>query len=143
MTVRDIMTPEPACCTQDTPVQQVAQTMRDLNVGSIPVVSDMNSKKVIGMITDRDITIRAIANCMDCSSTTVAQCMTTEVSSCPQNSNLEDCLKTMEGRQIRRIPVVNENGSLVGIVAQADIALAAGDNRTGDLVEKVSRPYMS
>lgn len=143
MTVRDIMTPEPACCLRDTPIQQVAQQMRDLNVGSIPVVSDMTRKQVIGMVTDRDICIRAVANCMDCNSTTVSHCMTTEVSTCQIDDDLEGCLNTMEDRQIRRMPVCDQDNHLIGIIAQADIALAAGDNKTAELVEKVSRPYVS
>lgn len=138
MDVTSVMTPNPACCTIDTPLQQVAQLMVDNDCGEIPVVDA--SRRPVGVVTDRDIAVRIVAQGRDIASATARDCMSTPVVSVDVKASLTDALDVMESKQIRRIPVIDQNGMLVGIVAQADVALHGRDKKTGNLVEEVSKP---
>lgn len=138
MDVTSVMTQNPACCKADTPLQQVAQLMVDNDCGEIPVVDA--SRRPIGVVTDRDIAVRIVATGREVNSAKASDCMSTPVVSVDTKASLADCLDVMESKRIRRVPVIDESGTLVGIVAQADIALKGSDRKTGNLVEKVSKP---
>jgi CBS domain-containing protein len=139
MKVNEVMTADPACCTPDTGLQEVAQMMVDCDCGCIPVVDGQESKMPVGMITDRDITCRVVAKGRNPLDLTAGDAMTSTVVSVTPDTNLEDCLNLMEDSQIRRIAVVDGKGAVCGIVAQADIAMNASDKKTAEVVQEVSR----
>jgi CBS domain-containing protein len=139
MKVSEIMTPNPACCTADTNLQEVAKMMLDNDCGAIPVCEDGNHKRPIGVITDRDITIRAVAKGDNPLNLTAKSIMTKNVVTVTPETNVEDCLNMMEEHQVRRIPIVDENGECVGMIAQADVAINTSDRKTAEVVEKISK----
>jgi len=139
MKVSEIMTKDPACCTPDTGLQEVAKLMVDDDCGCIPVVDSQDSKMPIGMITDRDITCRVVAKGQNPLDLTAQDAMTTTVVSVTPDTSVEECANLMEESQIRRVAVVDENGACCGIVAQADIAKNAGDRVTAEVVQEVSK----
>jgi len=138
MELDSVMTANPACCRQDTPLRQVAQMMSDNDCGMIPVVDQQDMP--VGVITDRDIAVRAVAGGKDTTRATAADYMTTPVRTVGQDSTLADCVAAMEAGQVRRVPVVDADGKLCGVVAQADIALRGDDRITGEVVQQVSKP---
>ena len=139
MNVSEIMTKNPACCTPDTGLQEVAKMMVDDDCGCIPVVDSEDSKVPVGMITDRDITVRVVAKGQNPLDLTAQDAMTSTVVSVTPGTSVEECANLMEESQIRRVAVVDENGSCCGIVAQADIANNAGDRVTAEVVQEVSK----
>ncbi len=139
MLVNEIMTENPACCTADTGLQEVAKMMVSNDCGCIPVVEDLVNNKPIGMITDRDITCRAVAEGKNPLDLTAGDVMTKEVITVTADTSVEDCCNLMEDNQIRRIAVIDENGGCCGMVAQADIAINANDNKTAEVVQEVSK----
>jgi CBS domain-containing protein len=139
MKVNDVMTTSPGCCTPDSSLQEVAQMMVDCDCGCIPVVDSEDSKMPVGMITDRDITVRVVAQGRNPLDLTAGDAMSSTVVSVTPETSLEDCLNLMEESQIRRIAVVDKNGSICGIVSQADVALKASDKKTAEVVQEVSR----
>jgi len=138
MNVSEIMTKDPACCTPDMGLQEVAQMMVDCDCGCIPVVDGENSKMPVGMITDRDITCRVVAKGQNPLDLTAQDAMTTTVVSVTPDTSIEDC-DLMEESQIRRVAVVDENGACCGIVAQADIAMNLSGSKAGEVVQEVSK----
>ena len=136
MTVSEIMTKDPACCSPDTSLQEVAKMMVDNDCGCIPVVED---GEPIGTITDRDIAVRTVAEGKNPLDLTAADAMTPNVVSVRADSTLEDCCKVMEDHQIRRVLVVDDSGACCGIVAQADVAVNASASDAGEVVQEVSR----
>ena len=139
MNVGEIMTKNPACCTAETPLQEVAQMMVDHDCGCIPIVDSEDSKIPVGVITDRDITCRVVAKGQNPLDLTAADAMTSTVVSVTPETSLEDCCNLMEESQIRRVAVVDENGACCGIIAQADIANNASDRKTAEVVQEVSK----
>lgn len=139
MHVRELMTADPACCTADTPLTEVAKMMQQFDCGCIPVVDDMDSKKPVGMITDRDITIRTLAEGRNPMEMSASDAMTTNVVTVKPETSLEECCNLMEQQQIRRVAVVDEKGSCCGMIAQADIAINADGRKTAEVVQEVSR----
>ena len=117
--VRDVMTPNPQCVTEKDGVQEVARIMKEQDTGVVPVV---DGKKIIGLITDRDIVIRGIAEGKDLASCRVNELMTKSVRSVKEDSSVEDVLNMMTSAEVRRVPVVNGNDELVGIVSMGDLA---------------------
>lgn len=138
MDIRSVMTANPATCGRDATLQEVAQLMKQNDCGQIPVVDDGN--KPVGVITDRDIAVRAVAQGTDTRSATAADCMTAPVATVRENSNIDECYQLMERNQIRRVVVVDQQGNVAGIVAQADIALSGRDAKTAEVVKQVSNP---
>lgn len=140
----DIMTDNPETVTPDTSLADAARKMRDLDVGIIPVVDGEGSNRLRGVLTDRDIAIRAVAEGKDGQSTRVMEVMTTQVETCNKNDSLRDVMSVMEREQVRRVPVTDREGRLVGIIAQADMALdldsPQGQRRFADTVEQISEP---
>lgn len=139
MKVTDIMTADPACCTSDTSLRDVAQLMKDNDCGEIPVVDNLESRKLVGVITDRDIACRAVATGLD-ATTEVGEVMTRDVQWVDEDSGVSECREKMEDHQLRRMPVVDVRGRVCGIVAQADVARHASSRHTAELVKDVSRP---
>ena len=139
MNVGEIMTKDPACCTADTSLQEVAQIMVDNDCGCVPIVDSEDSKMPVGMITDRDITTRVVARGQNPLDLTAGDAMTSTVVSVTPETSIEECCNVMEQAQIRRVAVVDSNGSCCGIVAQADVANNAGARQTAEVVQEVSR----
>jgi len=139
MQVRQIMTENPACCGPDASLAEVARMMVENNCGEIPVVHGSDNRP-IGVITDRDITCRAVAQGKNPLQMKARECMSTPALTVTPEMSLEDCCRIMEEKQIRRIPVVDERGSCCGIVAQADIALKTPDRQAAEVVRDISRP---
>ncbi|MGH8075208.1 MAG: CBS domain-containing protein [Lysobacter sp.] len=135
-----VMTAKPACCTADTSLAEVAKLMMQNDCGQIPVVDSHESGKPVGVITDRDIVVRMVAEGRDMGSATASDCMTTPATTVGQDASLADCCAAMEQNQIRRVVVVDDNGAVCGIVAQADIARTGRDEKTAEVVQKVSQP---
>jgi CBS domain-containing protein len=133
---RDVMTPDPACCTTNTSIDEVAKLMVQNDCGEIPVVD--TSDQVIGVVTDRDIVCRVVAEGKNPVGYTVDACMTRDVITVRDDTPLDDVMKTMETHQIRRVPVVAENGCCAGIIAQADIARVAPEPEVAEFVREVS-----
>ena len=140
MQVQEIMTNNPACCTPEMDLQQAAKLMLQHNCGAIPVVEDEQSYRLIGIITDRDITCRAVAEGQNPFAATVADCMTSPVYTVTPDTDIEDCIHVMEAHQVRRMPVRDGGGSCCGMVAQADIARSAPEQEAGMLVKEISQP---
>jgi CBS domain-containing protein len=143
MEVKDIMTPEPACCTPDTTLQRVAEMMVENDCGEIPVVESAASMKPVGVVTDRDITCRTVAKGLNPLTLTAADCMTTPAVTVRPDTSLDECCRVLEEKQIRRVPVVDAAGACCGIVALADIAKNARKGETGEVVREVSEPSTS
>jgi CBS domain-containing protein len=140
--VSEIMTPNPACCTPDNTARDAATLMRDNDCGSIPVVENRVSNRLVGMVTDRDLAIRGFAAGKG-PDTRIRELMSeSPITSSPEDE-VEIVREVMVAQQVRRVPVVDENGAVVGIVAQADIALeegAASDQEVGRVIEAISEP---
>ncbi|MDQ3511414.1 MAG: CBS domain-containing protein [Pseudomonadota bacterium] len=135
-----VMTANPAVCTPQTPLREVAQMMKRNDCGEIPVVDSEQSHKPVGVVTDRDITVRIVAEGIDIANACAADAMTSPVTTIRQDATLDDVCTLMEQEQIRRVVVVDERGNVSGIVAQADIARAGRDHETAELVREVSEP---
>src|SRR5438552_1563564 len=109
MKCKEIMTKDPVCCLPDDTVEKAAQLMRDEDVGPIPVVQDNETRRLLGIVTDRDLAVRVVAEARDARSTTVQDVMTTGAISCRADDDLQKALNAMEQYQLRRIPVVDDN----------------------------------
>ena len=127
---RNIMTPSPACCGPNTTLDEIAKLMVQNDCGEIPII-DVNDC-VVGVITDRDIVCRVVAEGMNPTGHTAASCMTQPVVCVREDDAIEDVLSTMEKHQIRRVPVITDDGLCAGIISQADLARVA---RVGDVAE--------
>jgi len=143
MEVKDIMTPDPACCTPDTALQRVAELMVENDCGEIPVVESAASMKPVGVVTDRDIVCRTVAKGINPLGLTAADCMTTPCVTVTPDVSLDECCRVLEENQIRRVPVVDASGVCCGIVALADIARHARKRETAEVVKEVSEPTSS
>jgi CBS domain-containing protein len=142
MRVRDVMTPDPASCTPDSTAQDAAILMRDNDCGSLPVVESESSRKLVGTVTDRDLAIRGLAEGKG-PDTRIRELMTDGPTSAAPDDEVEIVREVMVAQQVRRVPVVDDNGVVVGIVAQADVARvegAASDQEVGRIVEAISDP---
>jgi len=138
MQVSDVMTRSPEVCTPDTDLVYVARMMADRSVGVIPVVQDTESMKPIGIVTDRDIVVRAVAKNQNPDDLCASDVMSTDICCASPNMDLRECLKLMEQHEIRRIPVVDQSGKLCGIVAQKDLADHAPLEISAELLKQVS-----
>lgn len=134
---RDVMTPQPVCCTAETTLDQVARLMLDKNCGEIPVID--RAEHPIGVVTDRDIVCRAVAEGKNPIGHTAAEIMSKPVVTVRASAPLEEVVATMERHQIRRVPVVDERGCCTGIIAQADVARMGPEHEVAELVREVSR----
>ena len=142
MKAQDIMAKNPRCVTPRTTVQEAARLMKSEDVGALPVVRDDSSRKLVGIITDRDITIRVVADGRNPERCLVEDVMSkSSLATARANDNVEDVMKAMGKEQVRRIPIVNENDEVVGVISQADVVRKAdSDMRAERTVEKISEP---
>jgi CBS domain-containing protein len=135
-TIRELMTPNPRTVEASAPVVEAAKIMGDEDVGIVPIV---DGDRLVGTITDRDIAIRGVAEGKDPQSTTVREIASTQLVTIDPQQDLDEALRLMAQHQVRRLPVVEEDGRLVGIVAQADVARQADDSKTGEVVQQISQ----
>lgn len=134
--IREVMTPDPRTVEPSTTIVETARAMRDEDVGPIPIVEN---GQCAGIVTDRDIVIRVVAEGRNANTTTVSDIASRELITVDPEQTLDEAARLMAQHQIRRLPVCEEDGRLVGIVAQADLALTAEDSRTGEVVEEISK----
>ena len=135
-TIRDVMTNHPCTIDADKPVVHAARMMRDEDVGLAPIVE---GQKLIGTLTDRDIAIRVVAEGKDPQTTIVREVATSQFVTIDPDEDLDEALRLMAKNQVRRLPVLDQDGRLAGIVAQADVARHASDEQTGEVVEQISK----
>jgi CBS domain-containing protein len=133
--VRDVMTPNPECVTERDTVRDAARIMQKNDTGVVPVVE---GRKIIGMITDRDIVVRLIADGKDASRATIRDAMTRQVRSVREDAPVEEVLNLMSDSQVRRVPVVNSSDELVGIVSFGDLATKTGRGKVGETIRDIS-----
>jgi CBS domain-containing protein len=134
--IKDVMTSDPCTIDAGKSVAYAAKMMRDEDVGLAPIVE---GDKLIGMLTDRDIAIRVVAEGRNPDQVTVAEVSSQQVVTIDPQQDLDEALRIMAKHQVRRLPVVEEDGRLVGVVAQADIAREGDDSQTGELVQEISQ----
>ena len=140
MKCREVMTKDPACCVPTDTVDKAAQLMKTEDVGPVPVIENQQTKKLIGIITDRDLALKIVADGRDAKSTKVEAVMTRDPVTCRADDDLQQALDTMAQYQVRRIPVVDNQNQLVGIIAQADVATRSGKGKkTAEVVEEISK----
>ena len=138
MKAKDIMTQNPRVVTPDTSVQEAARLMQHEDTGVLPVVESEQSRRLVGMITDRDIALRVVAEGK--SSASVRDAMSSGASSAKPDDDAKDVMQLMAREQVRRIPIVDDSGAVVGIVAQADIVREGDDKRAEQTIEAISQP---
>jgi CBS domain-containing protein len=139
MLVREIMTREVICCTPWDTAQAAAILMKNCGVGALPVVSDTVSKKLEGIVTDRDLCCGVVAGAQLAETAHITQLMTRNPVTCTAEHTLDDCEALMQKYQVRRIPVIDAQGHCIGIVAQADIALHAPAGVVAKTLAEISR----
>ena len=138
MKINEIITRDPEVVRPETPLIAVAQKMNALDIGMLPVC---DGERLVGMITDRDITVRGVAQARDPQTTRVEQIMTPEIIYCFDDEDIKDVAKTMEEKQIRRLPVLDRKKRLVGIVSLGDLAVRTGKEQlAGEVLERISEP---
>lgn len=141
MKIQDIMTRDPSSVTADATVREAAQVMKRENVGIVPVVDGQTERRLVGVVTDRDIAIRCLAEGKDGTCRVRDVMSTHDLATCKVNDDVENVMSAMRSEKVRRIPIVDERGSLVGIVSQADVLLKTSDtSRAGETVEQISEP---
>lgn len=138
MKLQDIMTPNVEVVAPKATLQEAAQKMKDLDVGSLPVC---DGERLLGMVTDRDIAIRAVAAGKDPQATTVTEAMSSGITYCFDDQDVSDAAALMEEKQIRRLPILNRQKRLVGIISLGDLAVDGGNQRmAGEAITQISRP---
>jgi len=140
MKCSEVMTDNPVCCLPGDSVSRAARVMRREHVGRVPVVSDQRTRELIGIVTDRDLAIKVVGESRDPNNTTVNDVMTRTIVVCREDEDLSSAIAAMEEHQIRRIPVIDQGGRIVGIISQADVAprLYAAQT-TVEMFEEISR----
>jgi CBS domain-containing protein len=135
--IRELMSSNPCAIEADKPVAYAAKLMKQENVGLAPVVE---GDRLVGTLTDRDIVVRVVAEGKDPEAVSVREIASTDLITVDPQQDLDEALRLMASNQIRRLPVVEEDGRLVGVLAQADVAREADEQQTGQLVEDISQP---
>ena len=136
----EVMTNKPVCCQPNDTVSTAAKYMKVGNVGSIPVVESDQNRKLVGIVTDRDLALHIVAEGRDAKSTKVAAVMTADVVTCKADDDLQKALDAMAQHQLRRIPVVDGDNKIVGIIAQADVATRVDQpEKTAEVVKEISQ----
>lgn len=141
MNIKDVMTLNPTCCLPGATLQEVAEVMRDEDIGEVPILEQHGAKKLVGVVTDRDIVVRAVATGRDVSTVKASDCMTAPAVTCSESDTLEDCAQAMASHRIRRMPIVDESGELCGIVAQADLQATNARSLKEQVADRVSTPH--
>jgi CBS-domain-containing membrane protein len=142
MKVKHLMTKDPTCCVSSDTAQRAAAIMRDEHVGIVPVIENEQSRRLVGVVTDRDLCMNVVAEGRDPTAVAVAACMTTTVVSCAATDAVAKATELMKDNQVRRVTVVDEQGGLAGIVAMADLVERAElkPTETHETLKRVSRP---
>lgn len=137
MKIQDVMTSDVSYVRLDTPILEVARRMRDANIGSTPVV---DNDRLVGMVTDRDIVVRIVAEGRPTQTATAREAMSPGVLYCFEDEPVEDVLEKMGDQQIRRLPVVNRDKRLVGVVSLGDLSLTGKRKAAGEALQEISQP---
>ena len=136
----EVMTKKTVCCQPDDMVTTVAQLMQSENIGSIPVIENKQNQKLVGIVTDRDLALKIVAKGLDAKSTKVETVMTRQVVTCRAEDDLQKALDAMAEHQLRRIPIVDNDNKIVGIIAQADVATRVNQpEKTAAVVKEISQ----
>jgi CBS domain-containing protein len=136
----EVMTKKPVFCLPTDMVVKAAKLMKSENVGSIPVVESEQSQELIGIVTDRDLALRIVAEGLDAKSTKIEAAMTRKVVTCLADDDLQKVVDTMSKHQLRRIPVINKNNEIIGMISQADVAIHYDHpKRTAAMVKEISQ----
>lgn len=136
----EVMTKKPVCCRPDDMVIKVAQLMQRENIGSIPIIDNEPTQKLVGIVTDRDLALKVVAKGHDAKSTKVESVMTSQIVTCRAGDDLQMALDAMAEHQLRRIPIVDTNDRIVGIIAQADVATRVNQpEKTATMVKEISQ----
>jgi len=136
----EVMTKNPVCCLPDDSAAKAAELMKSENIGSIPVIENEHTQKLVGIVTDRDLALKIVAEGRDAKSTKVEAVMTHKVVTCHADDDLQKALDAMAEHQLRRIPVVNNDNKIVGIIAQADVATRVDQpEKTAEMVKEISQ----
>jgi CBS domain-containing protein len=139
MKVNEVMSKDPACCTPESGLQEVARLMLDNDCGEIPVVDSKRTMRPVGVLTDRDIVVRCVAEGKNPLEAEAGDIMSSPAVTVMPDTSLDNCIDLMEEHQLRRLPVIDEAGAVCGIVAQADIARHAPHRQTAEVLKEVSR----
>ena len=135
--IAEVMTQRPRAVTAQMTVREAARLMDEEDIGSLPVVDE--GERLIGMVTDRDVAVRVVGRGLDSDSTTVGDVASRDVVALTPDHDLDDALRLMAREQVRRVPIVQRENQLVGILAQADVAHVGKEKATGEVVEAISR----
>ena len=140
MKCHEVMTKNPVCCLPDDSVAKAAELMKSEDIGSIPVIENEQTQRLVGIVTDRDLALTIVAEGRDARSTKVEAVMTRKLVTCRPDDDLQKALDAMTEHQLRRIPVVESDNKIVGIIAQADVATRIDEpEKTGDMVKEISK----
>lgn len=137
MQIRDVMTPQVTTCPPDARLTEIARIMRDEDIGSVPIAED---DRLVGMVTDRDIVLRAVADGNGVDQRTARDVMSARILYCRDDQSVDEVLRNMGEQQVRRLPVVNREDRLVGIVSLGDLSREAKPVRTGESLKEISEP---
>jgi CBS domain-containing protein len=142
MKIKDVMTTSPACCLPFDTATRPARIMKDRNIGVVPVIETEENRKVVGVVTDRDLCLGVVAEGLDPSSVQVKQCMTPNVIACRPDDDVQKAIESMRDNQVRRIPVVDQEGVIQGMVSTADILQRSdvSSSETHVTLKKVTEP---
>ena len=139
-TCEDVMTPNPTTCLPTSSVKSAAELMKKESIGSLPVVENQDTQKLIGIITDRDMAMKVVAKGLDANATNVEAVMTRKVISFRPDDHMQQALDAMSEHQLRRIVIVDKNRKVLGIIAQADVATRGGQpDKTAEVVKDISQ----
>ena len=139
MRVKEVMSKNPVCCQPQTSLQEAARLMADNDCGALPVVQKDGRAEPVGIITDRDITCRIVAQGKNPLQARVADAMSPSPMTVSANADLEECKERMEQSRVRRVIVVDDEGSVCGMIAQADIAESSSPEEAGEMVREISQ----
>lgn len=135
----EVMTDNPVCCLPGDTVATAGQLMKSANIGSIPVIENQQSGRLVGIVTDRDLALKIVAEGLDAKSTKVEAVMTRKLVTCRADDDLQKALDAMAQHQLRRIPVVDHDNKILGIIAQADVATRLDQpEKTGEMLKEIS-----
>ena len=140
MNCKEVMTGNPVCCLATDLVSEAARIMRREDVGPVPVINDNQHRHLIGIVTDRDLAIKVVAELRDPGKTPVSDVMTWTIVACRESDDASTAIKAMEEHQIRRVPVLDDEGKIVGIISQADVATRLQEpKKIAEVVHEISR----
>lgn len=139
-TCTEVMTKHPVCCLPHDLVEKVGDLMKSYNIGALPVIENLNSQKLVGIITDRDLAMKVVAQGLDAKVITVEKVMTQKVITCNADDDVQKAIAAMSENQLRRIPIVDSKNRILGIISQADVATRVDEvQKTADMVKGISQ----